>query len=784
MQHRALAPGKPGIAPTWCSSRKDLVITGLGSSHTWATLGFGILNEVYWPSTGRPQIRDLGFIVSDGDQWWELKRLRQYEISTPRPYVLLPTIRHKGEGFAVTLDVVCDDLRDVVLVRYKLAGEGFRLFALLAPRLGSRGRGNTAWCDGGAFYATGGATALALRASREFCRQSVGYVGRSDGWQDFHQNGKMTWSYDRAEDGNVAAMGELDGSEGVLALGFGRATRGADTLTRSSLADGYESVRDRVTRRWEEWGDNCTPPAELEKGTREQVEHSTAVLKTCEDRMFPGAVVASLSVPWGNSRDDLGGYHLVWSRDSVESALGMIAVGHFSEARRLIAYLMATQQHDGHWNRNFFPDGTPYGQGVQLDQTSFPVLLAAKLMELGQLGGLHGVDQMVHRALGFLLRAGPVTPQDRWEENEGISPFTLSLIIAAAVGAAPLVADDQERDYLLSYADYLNCRIEDWVYVQNSPLVRKYDVDGHYIRLATPQIFGGEHGDLPIAYGNGPVSAESVVALDYMYLARVGLRRADDPKLQDTLKVIEGELREETPNGPSYHRYNGDAYGEHEDGAPFDGSGKGRLWPLLTGERGHLAVLLGEDADEYLGAICRMSGPAGLIPEQVWDAKSIPEIDLYPGKPTGSAMPLLWAHAELVKLAAATVTKRPVELVNAVVNRYGGQRPSPKTWHWRAYAPFDALPAGVDLLVEATEPFQLHFGFNDWQEVQDRPSTRVGFGMHGVRLPADELESWNEINLTLHFEQGDEWEHTDHHIRLAPSGRPTAQRKRAQAAAH
>src|ERR1051326_2480025 len=104
----ANAPGKPGADPTWCSSDKDLVITSLGTSRIWATLGHGIVNEVYWPSTGRPQIRDLGFIVTKGRQWWDLKQLDRYEISTPKPYILLPTIEHRADDFALTLDVLCD----------------------------------------------------------------------------------------------------------------------------------------------------------------------------------------------------------------------------------------------------------------------------------------------------------------------------------------------------------------------------------------------------------------------------------------------------------------------------------------------------------------------------------------------------------------------------------------------------------------------------------------------------------------------------------------------------
>ena len=62
------APGSPGIAPTWTSSAKDIVGCALGPSRVWFTLGFGIVNEVYYPRIDIPQIRDLGFIVADGQR--------------------------------------------------------------------------------------------------------------------------------------------------------------------------------------------------------------------------------------------------------------------------------------------------------------------------------------------------------------------------------------------------------------------------------------------------------------------------------------------------------------------------------------------------------------------------------------------------------------------------------------------------------------------------------------------------------------------------------------------
>jgi glucoamylase len=95
------APGAPGLAPTWTPSAKDMVSTALGAGRLWATVGHGIINEVYWPSAGRPQIRDLGFIVSGPDFWRDIGRANMYTVSVPAPYIPLPSVVHQADGYRV-----------------------------------------------------------------------------------------------------------------------------------------------------------------------------------------------------------------------------------------------------------------------------------------------------------------------------------------------------------------------------------------------------------------------------------------------------------------------------------------------------------------------------------------------------------------------------------------------------------------------------------------------------------------------------------------------------------
>ena len=730
--------GGPGNAPTWTSSAKDLVTTALGSSRLWVTLGYGIVNEVYWPATGEPQIRDLGFIVADDEGWFEVKRANRYRLSTLAPHVPLARVVHEGERYTLSLEFLPDPLRDVLLISFELAGEGFRLYPLLAPHLSATGWDNTAWVDDGVFAQGTDEHALCLLAEGGFARASAGYVGASDGWQDFNANGRMAWQFERATNGNVALIGELDAQQGVLALAFGETPAGAHTLAASALASGTAVARERFVRGWERWRERITLPMATSESVEREAWVSASVLKTHEDRTYPGAIVASLSIPWGNARNDLGGYHLVWPRDTVETGLALLALSDVEGATRMLAYLAATQSQDGQWSQNFFPDGRPYWTGVQLDEVGFPIVFACKLRELGVPETMI-VAPMVRRAATYLARNGPLTPQDRWEENSGASPFTLAVEVAALVAAAEWL-EGADRAYALALADCWNERIEEWTYVEDTDLARAHGVAGYYVRIAPSHAEGGLCGRVPVMNREGAtVPATALVGLEFLSLARLGLRRADDPRVTDTLKVVDALLRVQTPNGPAYHRYPGDGYGEHDDGSPFDGSGVGRAWPLLTGERGHAELMLGNDPLPYLEAMARMTGPSGLIPEQVWDAEPIPEHRLYPGKPSGSAMPLVWAHAEFLKLLAASAAGKPLELLDVVADRYHGDPPTATAWFWRDDVPFARLKPGRALVVEASTPFALEYAFDDEVTWTGQESSELGLGMHGARFAAREL---------------------------------------------
>jgi glucoamylase len=755
------APGAPGISPTWTSSNKDLVGASLGASRVWFTLGYGIVNEVYYPRVDIPQIRDLGFIVADGKGFWcEVKRLEAYDLRLPEAGIPAPTIVHRHERFELTLRITPDPRRDVLLIEVVLRGDDdLKPYVLLAPHLGGTGWNNIA-AAGKAYgrkvlWAEQGPFGLALAAADvaqgdALGRQSAGYVGFSDGWQDFAANGAMAWTHERAGPGNVALLGEL-ARECVVALGFGPSRGAAASLAAAALTQPFENVWREHVAAWHDWHTSCHGDVvATEPALDAQFAISRMVLRCHMDKTYPGAMVASLSIPWGNSKDDRGGYHLVWPRDLVECATALLCVGGEAEARDVLRYLISTQHEDGHWNQNQWLGGTPFWQGVQLDETALPVILAVLLHERGALDGIEAT-RMARRALGFITCMGPVTDQDRWEENRGINAFTLAATVAALVAGTVFLQGD-EKAAALELADYWNARIEPWLYTQGTSLAKQAGVVGHYIRTAPPEIVwdpDARHEAMPLKNREQELapSADAQISTDFLQLVRWGLRPPDHACVRSSIAVVDALLRVATPNGPAWHRYNGDGYGEHADGREFDGTGMGRAWPLLTGERGHYELMAGNDPQPFLRAMSAMAGPGGMLPEQVWDDAPIPSRQLHPGKPTGSAMPLAWTHAEFVKLALSSQLGTSCDCPRAVFERYRGRTPVPRTTVWSERGPVVDFIAGRDLRVNLRSESVVRWRADrggEWREIATQPGLP---GVHTAVLPTRGLANASRVEF-------------------------------------
>lgn len=777
------APGHPGIAPTWTSSAKDIVGCTLGPSRVWFTIGFGIVNEVYYPRVDIPQIRDLGFIVGDGRGFWvEVKRLEKYTLRLLAPGTPAVEIVHTHERFSLNLRVVPDPDSDVLTIEVQLLGdEELRPYVLIAPRLGTSGHDNTAevrrYGTRRVLAAEQGPFGLALAAVDDaqqdaFGPASAGYVGASDGWQDFQRNGALTWQYACAGPGNVALIGALP-RKAILGLGFGSSMQAAATLALSSLMQPFDNLLERLIGAWRQWharrAERSLSRADEPGALADQLHLSSMVLRTHLDKTYPGAMVASLSVPWGNSRDDRGGYHLVWPRDLVQCATALLGLGAEQEARNTLRYLIATQKEDGSWHQNQWLGGTPYWQGLQLDEIGFPVLLAATLVERDALKGI-AVADMIRRALCFIAATGPSSPQDRWEENAGINLFTLSVCIAALVAGASFLPGPA-KDFALALADFWNDHLESWTAVRDTPLAQRLGVESYYIRVAPPDVLHDPASLQSILYiknrsRTGVVPADEEISIDFLQLVRFGLRRANDPRIRDSITVVDALLKTDTPNGPAWHRYNGDGYGEHDDGRPFDGTGRGRAWPLLTGERGHYELVAGNDPSPYLKAMAAMTSPGGMMPEQVWDSIALPEQRLLPGRPTGSAMPLAWAHAEFIKLMISRHLGYPFDRPATVWGRYGGRRPEAKRAIWSLHAPIGRIKHGTALIIALPRMARIHWGTNGWQNVTDGETQDTGLGLHGFELGAAALSRARSINFTFQWRDTQDWIRKDFRVAI------------------
>lgn len=745
------APGSPGIEPTWTSSSKDAVGCTLGVPRLWFTVGHGIVNEIYYPRIDIPQVRDLGFIIADGKGFWsEVKRVANYEKRFLAPGVPAFEIIHKHSRYRFRLRISPDPRREVLAIEFHLDGAtDLRPYVLMSPHLGATGHGNRAAIEehGGrrVLVATQGPFALALAVVDQRQRDglgvaSAGYVGSSDGWQDFERNGALTWSYDNAGPGNVALIGALP-SDGALGLGFGSSAKSAATLAITSLLQPFENIVRQQIAEWEGWharrSERYAPPLDLPAPIADQFLISATVLRTHLDKTYPGAMVASLSIPWGDTGEERGGYHLVWPRDLVSCAGALLALGAEEETRDTLRYLIATQHLDGHWNQNQWLGGKAFWEGLQLDETAFPVLLAASLAERGALGGIH-INDMVSHALSFIACNGPVTGQERWEENSGLNAYSLATTIAALVeGAAFLPPDIQS--WALDLADFWNASIESWLTVSGTELAARTGVDRYYVRIAPPEVLlkGEAAMQKPIPLRNHRDQAEiracDLIGTDFLQLVRFGLRSADDELITQSITVADTLLKVDTAHGPVWRRYTGDGYGEHDDGTPYNGTGRGRPWPLLTGERGHYELTAGNDPLSYLSAICGMASPLGLIPEQIWDAPDIASRDLVFGGPSGSARPLAWAHAEFAKLVISRQLGWSCDRPNAVWRRYKGRRPEVARAFWSPKSPIGTIPCGSRLIVALPQPATVRWS-SDGPSNAEVGTQETGLGFHAAEL--------------------------------------------------
>ena len=737
--------GAPGLEPRWTSSRKDAVSTAYAaSSRIWFTASHGTLNEIYYPTIDRPQTRDMELLFTDEQTFFhEEKRDLEYDFHyiDSEALAVRVTAKDLGGRYTVTKEFITDPHHPVVLMNVKIDGDEevlsrLKCYALLAPHLDGGGAGNSARSLDVAgqrcILAWKNNVSLAFAADCGFTRSSCGYVGTSDGYQDLSSHMRMTWNFGQALDGNLALMGEIDvarNREFTIAIALGGGHHAALAGIMQTLSTPYHEHRKRFIDQWH----RALPPTHLapastDGGKLMRISHN--VILAHEDKTYSGAFIASASIPWGASKsdDDLGGYHLVWTRDMVQSATALLACGRIDTARRALVYLACTQHPDGGFAQNFWIDGEPYWSGIQLDEVAFPIILAWRLWKLNGLGQFKIVDFVVS-ASAFLVRYAPVTQQERWEENAGYSPSTLAAVISALVCAGDICrahGSEELAVFLEDYADWLEAHLDEWTTTRRGILLP--DVPYHYMRIRPPAEGEPFHnpeipaGMIHIA-NRAPdekyaFEAREVVDPGFLELVRYGIRRADDPLIVDSLKVVDHVLKIDTPYGPCWRRYNHDGYGQRKDGGPFMGWGQGRAWPIMTGERAHFELAAGRNVAPYITALERFSSIGGMLPEQVWDYADLPEEGMYFGRSAGSAQPLVWAHSEYMKLLRSATDGKVFDRISVVADRYGVPSHE-RTFHSRMEIfqvgrPISAVAQGGILRIMDAARFRVVWSADGW----------------------------------------------------------------------
>jgi glucoamylase len=611
-----------------------------------------------------------------------------------------------------------------------------------------------------------------MGCSAGFSRRSIGYVGASDGWQDLMSNFKMDWEFPTAMEGNIALTGEIDlqrADEFTIAVAIGGSYQSTATKLMQSMADPFDLHRQAYVRQWQRTVVDPEPALTVHTSDDGALYRlSRCVLLAHEDKIFQGALVASMSIPWGEVKgdNDVGGYHLVWTRDLVQSATALLAAGQTGTPLRALIWLAAMQKPDGSFPQNSWIDGTAYWSGFQLDEIAAPILLAWRLHSEGVTVGLFDPCVMILRAVRYLILHGPVTAQERWEENAGYSPSTLATVIASLVCAAEFARNHDKggtADFILTYADWLAAHLEEWTVTTQGDLIAGYR--RHYIRInPTDAQSPDPHADpnttlIQLANGAGLHPARSVVGGDFLHLVRFGIRAAHDPIVLDSIEVIDRVLKRDLPQGPCWRRYNHDAYGQKEDGSAYDGTGVGRSWPILTGERGHYELAAGRDPMRFVAAMEGFANEGGMITEQLWDTDDLPGGSMKRGRPTGAAMPLCWSHAEYLTLVRSCRDGICFDRVEPAFQRYV-VNPVPSDHEiWSFRHPLRQMQPGKTLRIILAADATVVWTADQWAGTNKIETTNVAaLNLWFADLPTHDLHGDSVIEFTFYWKDTQRWE--------------------------
>jgi len=669
----ATASGGPGATPYW---NEDGGVQGFATalnpaSKVWYTLADGALQNVYYPQTDEPDSYGLQYYVTDGSSFANSEisnSTHAISLADPTSLTWTQTNTSTSGKWTITKTYVADPARSVVLVNTTFTNNTstpLYLYANYQPYLADQGDGNTGSTDtSGDLVAVNGTVASAMAASTGFSTASTGYVGTTtSGATQLTSGYTLSSVYSGVSgSGHIDQTGQIPvGSSGsttfTLALAFDSTEAAAVTDAAASLSSGFSAVESSYESGWHSWiaGLNAVPASVSgNSALLRQYYISLMEVKADEDKTYTGAFVASPSNPWGASVSAASagahGYHLVWTRDEYEMATALLSAGDTADAKDALTYLFNYEVTSSGWvKQNTWLNGTAEWSGTQLDQVSYPIILAYQL-------GLTDATTWAKVKLeaGYLVSNGPVTGQDRWEEIGGYSPSTIAAEIAGLVCAYSIATangDTTDAGTYLSTAKSWASSLDGWTYTTSGSLGT-----GSYFLRVTQDGSPNSGSYISLANGGGNYDDRTIVDAGFLELVRLGIKSASATDITNSLTAVDSAIKTTTSYGPVWNRYDHDGYGETSTGADYTGAGVGNPWPVLSGERGEYDVALGDSADaqSMLGTMQGAANAGGQISEQVWGsstAATATGTGWTPGKPDNSSTPLMWAMAQYVRLA-------------------------------------------------------------------------------------------------------------------------------------
>lgn len=761
------APGAPGASPTWAYAAK----TGIGTayeayaeggfddtsptgkvSRVWFSIAEGIVTETMYGLIHQAQIRDMQFFITGPGFVHEEKRDTDSTIeylhtdTDGRPLSLAYRIinRDREGRYTIEKHLLTDPHHDTLLQRVIFTSHSDDITAHLVvdPHMANTGVGDRAWQAGDTWYASEGDVFMALRTNTAV-EGTVGFAGSSGAPTQLRERGRITQRYPSTGNtpGNVRIALTLptlshETATWDFALGFGQSAAAAQEQARNSLQQGFDQAAadylgSSETPGWRNYLESLEglPAIAAQSQDGGKLAYASAlVLKAQEDKTHAGALIASLSNPWGDivpALESSTGYKAVWPRDFYQVAMAMLALGDSETPKVAFEYLQHIQAGPdiegyegtpGWFLQKTHVDGTLEWYAVQLDQTAMPLMLGWRLHREGILEKReleHWYQQMLQPAADFLADGGdislgwnktriapPYTQQERWEEQEGYSPSTTAAIIAGLVSAAEIAEtlDDHPRAaYYRQRADTYEQSLEASTFTTSGAFDQP-PADGRYYLRITQSEDPNDRALLLPRNGQAALNESYVVDPGFLELVRYGVRAATHPAVRESLPEIDNtqlphQWRVHYPleiNGKialGWRRYGGDGYGETTGkGAGYGADGRmatdqrGRVWPFLTGERGHYELALalergdptpGRAASEHVRSMEAFANTGLMLPEQVWDGVgSNATYGYQPGEGTNSATPLAWTHAEYIKLLRSVSDGRVWDHYPRVSERY------------------------------------------------------------------------------------------------------------------